>query len=118
MRAVRSFIPSPVRDRTGGGRKTPDVASQSLFRLGLFRLVGRLLLAVRAEFLALLAMKPLGVSFLGAFEGCRCVRFGGLLVGGGRCRGIALGGGRRGGLRQNGACEQQQGGKGGRGNAG
>src|ERR1700722_8142940 len=111
MRAVRWFTPSPMRGRAGGGRKTLDVTSQSLFRL-----VGRLLLAVGAEFLALLAMKPLGVGFLGAFEGSRGMRLFGLLVGGGRCRGIALGGGRRGGLRQHGTCEQQHGAESSRGN--
>src|SRR5205823_4617278 len=64
----------------------------------LLRLVGRGLLAVGAEFLALLAMKSLGVGFLRAFERGGGARLLGLLFR--RRLGLSLGrvglGGRRG----------------------
>src|SRR5580700_11326723 len=63
------------------------------------------LLAFGTEFLALLAVQPLGVRLLGAFE-----RFGGAGLGGlcrGRCR-IRLGCGCRGGLGQSRAGEQDE----------
>ena len=51
------------------------------------------LLAFGAEFLALLAVKSLGVGLLGAFERRGGARLGHLFVGSGGCCRIALGGG-------------------------
>src|SRR6516162_839537 len=65
------------------------------------------LLAFGAEFLALLAVKSLGVGLLGAFERRGGARLGHLFVGSGGCCRIALGGG--GGLCKSRACKQQRG---------
>src|SRR3981081_1248125 len=84
----------------------------------LFRLVGSGLLAFGTEFLALLAMKSLGVGFLRAFEGGGGLRLRSLLFR--RRLGLGLGrfglGGRR-GLRGRGTHQEQRS-NGGRGSKG
>src|SRR5713226_2809599 len=82
------------------------------------RLVGRGLLAFGTEFLALLAVKSLGVGLLGAFERRRGPRLLGLLFGrrGRRFCGWR-GSSRRGGLRER-RTHQEQGCECGRGRAG
>src|ERR1700676_2890742 len=86
--------------------------------IGSGALVGGSLLAFGTEFLAFLALKSLGVGLLGTFERLRGARFCHLLVGCRGCRGITLGGGRRRCLRQDRACEQEQGREGGGGHTG
>src|SRR5437016_8245847 len=96
MRMSRLFDPPR------GGSNRSDHFALSLC------LGGRSLLAIGAEFLALLAVQPLGVGFLRAFERSRGARLFGLLFRRSGRRGLCVG-----------RTHQEQGGKGGgRGRAG
>src|ERR1700678_3609766 len=106
-RGQQGFASLNGRRQRDGGIPSPVERRMGLIAVALLFLVLRGLLAFGAEFLALLAMKSLVVSLLGAFDRFGAMDLGGLRRGCRRGR-IRLGGGRRGGLGENGGGEKQQ----------